>query len=127
MEFDHVYVIGLAEGVLPSWQSAKEGDQSPSPREERRNCFVAISRTQTSLTLTYALRYNGSKDPSRFLAEMGLTEGHIGAGRVPVLRDETKAKIIPLAEQHEIEQHGKVVSRHGKPKGQAVAERGLFD
>jgi DNA helicase II / ATP-dependent DNA helicase PcrA len=72
MEFDHVYVIGLAEGVLPSWQSVKEGDQCPSLREERRNCFVAITRTQTSLILTYARRYNGSKDPSRFLAEMGL-------------------------------------------------------
>lgn len=72
MEFNHVYVIGLAEGVMPSWQSVKDGDQSPSLREERRNCFVAITRTQTSLTLTYARRYNGLKDPSRFLSEMGL-------------------------------------------------------
>jgi DNA helicase-2/ATP-dependent DNA helicase PcrA len=74
MEFDHVYVSGLAEGVFPSWQSVEEGDQSPEFREERRNCFVAVTRTQTSLTLTYASSYRGrKKEPSRFLAEMGLT------------------------------------------------------
>jgi DNA helicase-2/ATP-dependent DNA helicase PcrA len=73
MEFDHVYVSGLAEGVFPSWQSVEEGDQSPELREERRNCFVAITRTQTSLTLTYASSYRGrKKEASRFLAEMGL-------------------------------------------------------
>jgi hypothetical protein len=54
-------------------------------------------------------------------------EGHIRAGRVPMLRDETKAKIIDLARQHEIMQYGKIVSSHGNPKGQAVVERGLFD
>jgi len=54
-------------------------------------------------------------------------EEHIRVGRVPVLRDETKAKIIQLAEEYEIEQYGKAVSRHGKPKGQAVVERSLFD
>ena len=47
--------------------------------------------------------------------------------RVPVLRDETKAKIIQFATQHEIEQNGRVASRHGKPTGQAVRERSLFD
>ena len=73
MEFDHVYVCGLAEEVFPSWQSVKDGYESPAMREERRNCFVAITRTQTSLTLTYALRYRGwKKDSSRFLAQMGL-------------------------------------------------------
>jgi hypothetical protein len=54
-------------------------------------------------------------------------EGHIRAGRVPMLRDETKAKIIQLAEQYELKQYGKVVSRQAKPKGQAVVERSLFD
>jgi DNA helicase II / ATP-dependent DNA helicase PcrA len=73
MEFEHVYVVGLVERILPSRQSVAEGDESASLREERRNCFVAITRTQTSLVLTYAGRYDGSRrDPSRFLAEMGL-------------------------------------------------------
>jgi DNA helicase II / ATP-dependent DNA helicase PcrA len=43
-EFDHVYVIGLAEDVLPSFQSLKAGENSAEMEEERRNCFVAITR-----------------------------------------------------------------------------------
>ncbi len=44
--------------------------------EERRNCFVAITRVQASLTLTHADSYFGwSRQPSPFLAEMGLQPG----------------------------------------------------
>ena len=72
-EFDHVYVMGLVEDQLPSFQSKKAGDQSPEMEEERRNCFVAITRAKETLTLTYAQRYFGwPKQPSRFLTEMGL-------------------------------------------------------
>ncbi len=73
MEFERVYLIGLAEDVLPSWAAVKKGDQSVEMREERRNCFVAITRAEKQLTLSYARRYNGyPKAPSRFLVEMGL-------------------------------------------------------
>ncbi|WP_077147013.1 ATP-dependent helicase [Sphingopyxis sp. KK2] len=72
-EFTHVYLIGLAEDVLPSFQSKKAGDRSPQMEEERRNCFVAITRCMSTLTLSYAARYNGwPKAPSRFLQEMGM-------------------------------------------------------
>lgn len=73
-EFDYVYLIGLAEEILPSFQSRQKGDSSPELEEERRNCFVALTRTIKTLTLTYADSYYGwNKAPSRFLAEMGLT------------------------------------------------------
>jgi DNA helicase-2/ATP-dependent DNA helicase PcrA len=73
-EFHHVYLVGLAEDVLPSFQSKKAGDRSPQMEEERRNCFVAITRCMDTLTLSYAARYNGwPKAPSRFLREMGMT------------------------------------------------------
>lgn len=72
-EFDHVYVIGLAEDILPSFQSKQKGDASPEMEEERRNCFVAITRTKERLVLSRASRYRGwQKLPSRFLVEMGL-------------------------------------------------------
>lgn len=72
-EFDHVYLIGLVEDELPSFQSKQKGDKSPEMEEERRNCFVAITRTIKTLTLSYAKKYRGwSKKPSRFLYEMGL-------------------------------------------------------
>ena len=71
-EFDHVYVAGLAEDILPSFQSLKAGETSPEMEEERRNCFVAITRAKEWLCLSYADSYRGwSKRPSRFLSEMG--------------------------------------------------------
>lgn len=72
-EFDCVYVIGLAEDVMPSYQSRQKGDDSPEMEEERRNCFVAITRAKECLILSRAERYRGwQKQPSRFLVEMGL-------------------------------------------------------
>jgi DNA helicase-2/ATP-dependent DNA helicase PcrA len=72
LEFDRVYVIGLAESILPSRQSRAAGDQSPEMEEERRNCFVAITRTKKRLILSHADRYRGAgRQRSRFLGEMG--------------------------------------------------------
>lgn len=73
-EFQHVYLTGLAEEQLPSYQAVQGGPSAME--EERRNCFVAITRVQSSLTLTHADSYFGwPKQPSRFLAEMGLHPG----------------------------------------------------
>ena len=73
MEFDHVYLIGLAEDQLPSFEAKKKGPASRELQEERRNCFVAITRAQSTLTMTYSAEYFGwAKQPSRFLREMGL-------------------------------------------------------
>jgi len=72
-EFEIVYLIGLAEDVIPSYQSRQKGGQSREMEEERRNCFVAITRAKECLVLTRAERYRGwPKEPSRFLVEMGL-------------------------------------------------------
>jgi len=74
-EFDHVILQGLAEDLIPSFQSKKKGDKSPEMEEERRNCFVAITRAKKTLVLSYAHSYFGwSKDPSRFFFEMGLAQ-----------------------------------------------------
>ncbi len=70
-EFHTVFLLGLAEEVLPSWQSIKKGNHSPELEEERRNCFVAITRAESRLVLSYARRYRGrKKKTSRFLDEM---------------------------------------------------------
>jgi len=76
LEFDLVYVVGMAEEMLPSWQSVKKGDASAEMEEERRNCFVAITRTRERVVLTRSLRYrNWAKPPSRFFAEMQIDPG----------------------------------------------------
>lgn len=71
-EFKQVFLIGLAEGELPSWQSLKPNAEAEL-EEERRTCFVAITRTEERLILSYADQYrNWSRRPSRFLTEMNV-------------------------------------------------------
>jgi DNA helicase-2/ATP-dependent DNA helicase PcrA len=75
LEFKHVYLIGMVEDILPSYNSTKSDARPEFLEEERRACYVAITRTQGTLTMTYAKRYNGwSKQPSRFLNEMQLLQ-----------------------------------------------------
>ena len=80
LEFDTVYLIGLAEEILPSWHSVKRGNDGSALEEERRGCFVAITRTKERLILSRAQRYRGFlKRPSRFLAEMGFADDDTGS------------------------------------------------
>ncbi|MBF0629613.1 MAG: ATP-dependent helicase [Magnetococcales bacterium] len=73
MEFKHVFLIGMADEVFPSYQAVRKGDYSREMEEERRACFVAITRTEETLHMSWAHSYNGyRKNPSRFIEEMGL-------------------------------------------------------
>jgi DNA helicase-2/ATP-dependent DNA helicase PcrA len=73
LEFRHVYLIGMVDDILPSYNSIKKGANPGALEEERRSCYVAITRTQETLTMTYSSIYgNRFKEPSRFLKEMGL-------------------------------------------------------
>jgi len=73
LEFGNVYLMGMVEDQMPSWAAVKKGPASLEMQEERRNCFVAITRTEDTLTMTFAQRVFGwNKKPSRFLAEMAL-------------------------------------------------------
>ena len=76
LEFQHVFVVGLEEGLMPHDRSIKEG----SVEEERRLCYVAVTRAQKHLTLSYARNrstYGETKmrQGSRFIRELG--EEHI--------------------------------------------------
>ena len=74
MEFKHVFLIGMAEDVFPSYHARKKGPDSKEMEEERRNCFVAITRTEETLNISWPRKFNGyRKRPSRFLEEMGFT------------------------------------------------------
>jgi len=74
VEFDNVFVIGLAEDQFPTYFAIRNGETAI--QEERRNCFVAITRASKNLYLSYARDYFGwAKEPSRFLQEMGLLDG----------------------------------------------------
>jgi len=70
-EYETIYLMGLAEEILPSWSSIQY-EHSRLLDEERRACFLAITQTKKRVTLSRADHYHGDqKSPSRFLEEMG--------------------------------------------------------
>jgi len=72
LEFPSVFIVGMEENLFPSFMSS---DSPEDVAEERRLFYVAITRAEQFLTLSYAgsryqygsMRYN---DPSRFLGEI---------------------------------------------------------
>ncbi|GDY09544.1 MAG: AAA family ATPase [Planctomycetota bacterium] len=76
LEFNRVYLVGLEEGLLPHRRSVEAQDATPQGiDEERRLCYVGVTRAKDSLTLTRAqFRKKWGKlresIPSRFLNEM---------------------------------------------------------
>ncbi len=53
LEFPNVYIAGMDEGLFPSYQSAMSSDPADI-EEERRLCYVGITRAKEQLTLTGA-------------------------------------------------------------------------
>jgi ATP-dependent exoDNAse (exonuclease V) beta subunit len=53
MEFDTVYVVGNEDGTFPTSQSITEGEGSVVLEEEKRLCYVAMTRAKTELILTW--------------------------------------------------------------------------
>ena len=81
LEFRHVFVVGMEEGTFPHARSLDEQNLE----EERRLCYVGITRAMETLTLSYAkLRSSwGEREyqiPSRFLSEIPEA---LKAGTVP--------------------------------------------
>jgi len=72
LEFKYVYVVGMEENLFPSQMALQSRAEL---EEERRLFYVAITRAETKLTLSYAVsRYKWgnliSCEPSRFIAEI---------------------------------------------------------
>ena len=79
LEFKHVYLVGMAQEVFPSFQALRKNAQGNTLEEERRNCFVAITRVEKTLTITWSQKYFGyPKQPSQFLREMGIDTSAFG-------------------------------------------------
>ncbi len=94
LEFPHVYLVGMEEELLPhrgslddtTDETTAEGGDEPAGRdagidEERRLCYVGITRARQSLTFTRARRRRRFGEtvrcaPSRFLAELPAAELH---------------------------------------------------
>lgn len=74
LEFPVVFMVGMEDGLLPSSRALEAG--KAELEEERRLCYVGMTRARQELHLSYAtsraqygqISYNS---PSRFLADMG--------------------------------------------------------
>jgi DNA helicase-2/ATP-dependent DNA helicase PcrA len=71
LEWDAVFLVGLADGTLPISHALSHGPDSEAVEEERRLLYVGITRARMHLELSWALaRAPGgrqSRKPSRFL------------------------------------------------------------
>ncbi|NMG56126.1 UvrD-helicase domain-containing protein [Aromatoleum aromaticum] len=98
LEFKHVLLVGVEEGLLPH-QSSIDEDKI---EEERRLMYVGITRAQRSLNITWCERRKAGKEartcePSRFIEEMG---GDVKVNdrksNAPVSKEEGRARIANL-------------------------------
>ncbi len=74
LEFPQVYLSGMEDGLFPSYMSIMSDDRD-ALEEERRLCYVGITRAREKLTLTMARQrmINGETQyakPSRFVEEI---------------------------------------------------------
>ena len=71
LEWDAVYLVGLADNTLPISHALAHGPDSEAVEEERRLLYVGITRARMYLELSWALARNAggrqSRRPSRFL------------------------------------------------------------
>ena len=100
LEFPFVFLVGMEEGVFPSRQSV---DDPSRLEEERRLCYVGLTRAMEKLFLTYAevRRQYGREEyhrPSRFLREIPvelLQEIRVKAHKAPYEK-QAYAKATPM-------------------------------
>jgi len=101
LEFPHVYVVGLEDGLLPHSRSKVEGTMD----EERRLFYVAITRAMKTLRLSYCLgrkKYGQVMPchPSPFLKELPeeLVENAAERSKQPVAVDSGKNMFAAMRE-----------------------------
>ncbi len=105
LEFPNVFLAGMEEGLFPHSRAL---DSKAAMEEERRLCYVGMTRAQKRLFLTsarYRRRWGGGQTeasiPSRFLSE-------VPAGLVEDLNPRQRAPQVDLfAEQHEVRETAK--------------------
>ncbi len=86
LEFPHVYLVGLEENLLPHRKAIEAGERAVD--EERRLCYVGLTRAQDCLTLSLALtrqKWGRTREtlPSRFLYELTGQADHPRAPHQP--------------------------------------------
>ena len=103
LEFPQVYLVGMEDGLFPSYMTIAEND-AEELEEERRLCYVGITRAMENLTLTCArkrrvhgeVQYNKI---SRFIKEIPAYLLDTKGGATRVAREEPKVNPYLQAKQ----------------------------
>ncbi|MEZ4601401.1 MAG: UvrD-helicase domain-containing protein [Syntrophotaleaceae bacterium] len=103
LEFPVVFLTGMEEGLFPHGRTLQEGD---SLEEERRLCYVGMTRAMDKLYLSHARRRRIYGDfqynpPSRFLGE--IPRHLLSGGEQPTLRHAATHNLASVFEQFEPE------------------------
>ena len=106
LEFNHVFVVGMEEGIFPHMNSLMENSEV---EEERRLCYVAITRAKDDLHLVNARRRTlfGKEQinpVSRFLSEIdkSLIETNVPEDEMPKQQQE-KLKETEVFREEEVD------------------------
>ena len=75
LEWDDVHIVGLGDGLMPIGYART----AAAVEEERRLLYVGITRARRRLALSWAENAAGPREPSRFLAELGIRTEHAGS------------------------------------------------
>ncbi len=96
LEFEHVAVVGWAEGLLPHYNATTEAQLA----EEQRLAYVAISRAELSLLLTWSRGRNDprypDRAPSRYLAPIEHVIAAINRKDAPLTGEARKARLAAI-------------------------------
>jgi DNA helicase-2/ATP-dependent DNA helicase PcrA len=91
LEWEHVHLVGLAEGLLPISYAGTFDEVD----EERRLAYVGVTRAARTLSVSWSRGPRGDRSPSRFLAEIGTRTLHaVDARATSAVRNRPSAAAI---------------------------------
>ncbi|MEN9712356.1 MAG: hypothetical protein RLY90_617 [Pseudomonadota bacterium] len=113
LEWPHVMLIGVTEGLLPFKMDAEPGSEHTQDsleirlQEERRLMYVGITRAQRTLAVSWTRRRKKGREliaaqPSRFIAEMALDQNTVKEDpreKLKALRAESAQKALAASAQ----------------------------
>lgn len=101
LEFAHVAAIGWAEGQLPHYNATSPAELA----EEQRLAYVALSRAESSLFITWSRGRNDprypDRAPSRFLAGVEAAIASINAANAPLTGEARRARLDAIRRELE--------------------------
>jgi DNA helicase-2/ATP-dependent DNA helicase PcrA len=101
LEFQHVAAIGWAEGQLPNYNATS----AAALAEEQRLAYVALSRAEDSLLITWSRGRNDprypDRSPSRYLAPIERVIAEIERRNAPLTGEARKARLAAIRRELE--------------------------